>query len=102
MPSRGPATEPPRSSREGHTVAFPSRPGRARKKDLAGSPETTCAEVRASADAKLEDVRRRIEDLQQIERGLADLAKSCRGVGPVQSCPILAALDDGSANESYR
>ena len=68
--------------------------------DLAASPETTCAEVRASAEAKLEHVRRKIEDLQRIERVLAELAVSCKGTGPVQDCPILAALDERADHES--
>ena len=68
--------------------------------ELNASPHSTCAEVRSKAEAKLVDVRQKIRDLQRIERALATLAASCKGSGPIESCPILAALDKGSENET--
>lgn len=63
--------------------------------DLNSSPRSTCAQVQAKAEAKLADVRQKIQALQRIEGILARLAKTCKGSGPTDSCPILAALDEG-------
>ncbi len=67
--------------------------------DLEASPRSTCAEVRVKAEAKLVDVHQKIQDLQRIEHVLTSLAKSCRGSGPTEHCPILAALDERSEHE---
>lgn len=69
--------------------------------ELDASPQSTCADVRAKAEAKLSDVHQKIQDLQRIERVLAILAKSCKGTGPTESRPILAALDEGSDHEDH-
>lgn len=54
---------------------------------------TTCAELRARAQDKLEDVHRKIAELKRLERGLENLIVSCSGRGPASSCPILDYLD---------
>ncbi len=69
--------------------------------ELEASPQSTCADVRVKAEAKLVDVHQKIQDLQRIERVLAALAGSCKGSGPTESCPILAALDEGSDHENH-
>jgi MerR family mercuric resistance operon transcriptional regulator len=56
-------------------------------------PETTCAEVRERARAKIADVETKIVDLQRIKKALVKLRTSCRGSGPTSECPILDALD---------
>ncbi|RMH39176.1 MAG: MerR family transcriptional regulator [Deltaproteobacteria bacterium] len=53
----------------------------------------TCGTVRARAEEKLGDVRRKIEDLQRIERALLTLADACPGDGALDDCPILGALE---------
>ena len=56
-------------------------------------PETTCAEVRTRAQAKITDVETKILALQRIKKALVRLTTSCRGSGPTSECPILDALD---------
>ena len=56
-------------------------------------PETTCAEVRSRAQAKIADVEEKIQALQRIKKALVGLTAACRGHGPTSECPILDALD---------
>jgi MerR family mercuric resistance operon transcriptional regulator len=58
-----------------------------------------CGDVRTKATAKLENVREKIRDLQQIEMVLERLAISCSGEGPTSVCPILKAMERGVAFE---
>lgn len=59
--------------------------------------ERSCADVRALARAKLEDIERRVAELQQMGRALERVARRCRGRGPTSECPILEVLDDEEA-----
>lgn len=61
--------------------------------ELRVDPETTCAEVREQARQKITDVKRKISDLERIERALNKLMNSCRGSGPIDDCPILKHLE---------
>ncbi|MBO6934845.1 MAG: MerR family DNA-binding protein [Deltaproteobacteria bacterium] len=56
-------------------------------------PDRSCADVRTLANAKLENVRRKMADLARIEGALTELAQACRGRGPTSQCPILDAMD---------
>jgi MerR family mercuric resistance operon transcriptional regulator len=58
-------------------------------------PETTCAEVKERAEAKIADVEEKLQDLQKMKRALERLAESCTGSGPVSECPILEVLEAG-------
>jgi MerR family mercuric resistance operon transcriptional regulator len=60
---------------------------------LRRDPDTTCAEVKQRAQAKLADIEAKISDLQRIKRALLLVMASCRGRGPISDCPILDALD---------
>ena len=40
----------------------------------------------------LADVERRIAELRRVQRGLKKLIAACPGHGPLDACPILAAL----------
>ena len=51
----------------------------------------TCAEVQALALEHLVSVRRKIADLQRLERTLSETADRCTGSN-VPDCPILDAL----------
>lgn len=53
----------------------------------------SCADVRRHAEAKILEVRSKIDALQQIERALTRLARSCSGAGPTTECPILDAIE---------
>ena len=59
-------------------------------------PDTSCADVKARADAKITDVHDKIRSLLRIERALTRLAAQCHGQGPTGDCPILDALNGES------
>ncbi len=52
-----------------------------------------CARVRAAAEAKIVDVEAKLRDLDANRRTLTKLAQACPTDGPVETCPILEALD---------
>lgn len=53
-----------------------------------------CADVRAAAQAKIEDIERKVENLRAMKRALAVLVNSCTIGGSTRECPILEALDE--------
>ncbi len=54
----------------------------------------SCADVRAAAEAKIEDIDRKVESLRAMKRALGVLVNSCTRNGSTRECPILEALDD--------
>lgn len=60
---------------------------------LRESQGASCADVRAAARSKLDDIDRKIRSLHAIKRALAVLVKSCSSDGSTRECPILEALD---------
>jgi MerR family mercuric resistance operon transcriptional regulator len=50
--------------------------------------------IRRIASARLEETRRRIADLQRIERALAHLLHECEAHSKSPRCPIIAAITD--------
>lgn len=62
---------------------------------LKAAPRARCADVRARAAAKLDDIDARIRTLQAMRQALTKLIDECSGAGgrPVNECPILEALD---------
>ena len=50
--------------------------------------------VRQRAEARLAEVQRRLRELRRMQRGLKQLIDACPGHGPLDTCPILAALGD--------
>ncbi len=61
---------------------------------LRADPSTDCADVRARASAKLEDVKVKIARLVAIQSALQDLIGACPGRGPAaRCCSILEALE---------
>jgi len=56
-------------------------------------PDTTCADIKRRAEAKITTIEEKIHDMQGIQRALTELAASCRGSGPAGDCPILEALE---------
>ncbi len=54
-----------------------------------------CGNVRSRAHEKIIQVREKIAELQRIEGALLRLADACPGVGELDNCPILAALEQG-------
>ena len=59
---------------------------------LSLSAQRNVEQVKRAAKAKLEDVERRITELQQVRDGLAQLVAECPGHGRAADCPILRAL----------
>jgi len=48
--------------------------------------------VKRRAEQRLEQVERRIQELQRVRRGLKKLIAACPGHGELKGCPIVAAL----------
>jgi MerR family mercuric resistance operon transcriptional regulator len=51
----------------------------------------TCAQVKGITIHHLHDIRRKVADLQKIERVLREMAAQCEG-GRVPKCPVIDAL----------
>jgi len=64
------------------------------KELLALSAQRDVARVKRSAQAKLTDVKSRIDALERMRDGLAALIEACPGHGRAADCPILRALND--------
>lgn len=60
--------------------------------ELRANDVASCAQVRDVARAKIDQVRSQIETLQQVLRGLEDLAELCPGDVPADKCPIIEVL----------
>ena len=56
-------------------------------------PDTSCADVRQFADAKLADIDEKIRTLQSMKRVLKRVAATCPENGPITACPILESLE---------
>lgn len=59
---------------------------------LANGRPNGCSEVHALAQEHLKDIKRRISELQSMEKALAPLVAHCGPDRPVEDCPILQAL----------
>lgn len=60
---------------------------------LRSDAESACAEIRAAAQSKVDDIEQRIRHLRAMKRALGVLVASCATEGSVRHCPILEALD---------
>jgi MerR family transcriptional regulator, copper efflux regulator len=65
--------------------------------ELRSSPRASAADVRRLAQAKLAQVESKLADLERIRQALLDVSCACSGRGAVSDCPILEALEDGTA-----
>lgn len=73
--------------------------------DLLGlrvQPDSTCADVRRKALAKIADIEERIRALERVRGALERLARRCRGRGPTSACPILEELDRTEVGDARR
>ncbi len=62
---------------------------------LALDDGTGCVRARRVAEARLEDVRRRIRALRRMERALAELVAACAAQGRGRArCPLIASLQE--------
>ena len=55
-------------------------------------PDTTCADVKEQAVAKIADISTKIQTLQRMKKVLTKLATACDARAPTSECPILDAL----------
>ena len=65
---------------------------------LALSDERDVAKVRKVASDKLDDIARRIDELERVRAGLNRLVAACPGHGRADACPILDALSGEEAS----
>ncbi len=56
-------------------------------------PGTTCGDIKARVEAKIDEVEQKIADLRQMRKALLKLVSKCTGKGPVGQCPILEMLN---------
>jgi MerR family transcriptional regulator, copper efflux regulator len=54
-----------------------------------------CGPVRAKAEAKLQELDARIQELEAVRTALADVVNSCSGTRSMTDCSILAAFSKG-------
>jgi MerR family transcriptional regulator, copper efflux regulator len=59
---------------------------------LSLSDERNVTKIKRAAEAKLNDIERRIAELERIGDGLRKLVAACPGHGRAEACPILNAL----------
>lgn len=64
---------------------------------LSGRRADDMAGLKVAATEKLADVEHKLEELTRIRDGLQALVASCPGHGPLDRCPILAALAEEGA-----
>ncbi len=61
--------------------------------NLRVSDKACCADVQRKAQAKLDQVERKIQDLKALDCALRGLIRACRAVQPTDRCPILRRLE---------
>ncbi len=59
---------------------------------LRADPSADCADVRDHAEAKLDEVDRKIAGLEHLRSALAQIIAACPGQGALQACTIMDAL----------
>lgn len=60
---------------------------------LIDEPGHHCGEVKAMALLQSRDIQQKIKDLQQLQAGLNDMVRNCKGADySVEDCPIIEAL----------
>ncbi len=66
---------------------------------LRADPAADCADVRARAEAKLEEINRKVARLGEIRGALEELIAACPGSGALRACSILEALTDAEPRD---
>ena len=61
--------------------------------NLRVSDKARCGDVRSKAQAKLDHVVSKIQDLQALHRALSALLRACRSARATSHCPILQSLE---------
>ena len=55
-----------------------------------------CGEARDLAEQKLDDIRRQLVSLRQLEAALEDMVKHCRATNDGVRCPLIESLQETS------
>ncbi len=63
---------------------------------LTVDPQATRGQIRKRAELKIADIELRIAELQRMREALVPLVQACNGRGPLDGCPILAAIESPS------
>ncbi|MDZ7804932.1 heavy metal-responsive transcriptional regulator [Thiohalophilus sp.] len=61
---------------------------------------TSCADIKARATHKIDQVERKIKELERIRDALSRMAQQCSGSGSLSDCPILEELELDEQEES--
>jgi len=56
-------------------------------------PTSSCADVKAQAQAKIDDIEEKLRRLNRMKRALVKITSECSGQGATTECPILDSLD---------
>ena len=62
--------------------------------NLRQTAQVGCADVKRVAIAKMQNIEKKLKDLQGMHAALATLATRCDGKSALGECPILDALED--------
>ena len=57
------------------------------------NPNSTGADVRKRAEAKLADIESKMKTLKTIKKELTELMASCNGKSSIENCPIMKSLN---------
>lgn len=57
------------------------------------TPKSNCSAVRKKALGKLEEINKKIEDLQRMRATLKEVTDACEDSKPILECPILNCFD---------
>lgn len=63
---------------------------------------TSRQDMRAKAQAKIEDIESKIKTLQRMKKALSGLIQECCAKGDGAECPILKALDGENSGRPHR
>jgi MerR family copper efflux transcriptional regulator len=69
---------------------------------LRADPSADCGEVREKAAAKVQQVDRKIAELEIVRAALGEVIAACPGRGTLQACTILEAIHVSQRTESRK
>lgn len=67
---------------------------------LKNAPDSTCQNIRKTAQAKVADIQHKIDALEKIKALLTPLIDQCQSASSIDDCPILKIPDEKPNNES--
>ena len=61
---------------------------------LKNTPKATCQSIKETAQAKVNEIHKKIEGLEKIKKTLMPLIDQRRSADPISKCPILGTIDE--------